>query len=104
MSKNKKEEPVDYTAKIIIVGDAGVGKTNILYRFCNNEYKPSLVSTVGVDFRNKSMEVEGKKLKLQIWDTAGQERFKNVNQTYFKGARAVILAYSITNLESFQSI
>lgn len=95
--RKTKELPVDYSAKIIIVGDSGVGKTNILYRFCNSEYKPSLVSTVGVDFRNKNIEVQDKKIKLQLWDTAGQERFKNVNQTYFKGALAVILTYSIVN-------
>lgn len=99
--RKTKEVPVDYSAKVIIVGDGGVGKTNILYRFCSNEYKPSLVSTIGVDFRNKNIDVEDKKIKLQLWDTAGQERFKNVNQTYFKGAMAVILTYSITNRDSF---
>ncbi len=97
MRNTKKDEPADYSAKIIIVGDSGVGKTAMLCRFCRNEFKPSLTSTVGVDFRNKNIEVDGKNLKLQLWDTAGQERFKNVNQTYFKGAVAVILAYSIDN-------
>ena len=88
----------------MIVGDSGVGKTNILFRFCNDEFKTTYVATIGVDFKNKVINVDGAKIKLQIWDTAGQERFKNINQTYFKGAMAVVLAYSVTDPQSFENV
>ncbi len=104
MRAQKKNNDADYTVKIVIVGDSGVGKTNILYRFCDNEFKTTYVSTVGVDFKNKIIQVDGQKIRLQIWDTAGQERFKNINQTYFKGAMGIILAYSITDPQSFNSL
>lgn len=102
--KPKKKNDADFAVKIVIVGNSGVGKTNILYRFCNNEFKANYVSTIGVDFKNKIIDVKGVKIKLQIWDTAGQERFKNVNQMYFRGAMGVILAYSITDSKSFSAL
>lgn len=90
--------------KLIIIGDSSVGKTNILLRFCDNEFKPSHVATIGVDFKIKTIQVDDKRIKLQIWDTAGQERFKNINQTYYKGAIGIILTYSITDLNSFNNV
>ena len=104
MRAQKKNNDADYTVKIVIVGDSGVGKTNILCRFCDNQFKANYVSTIGVDFKNKIIQVDGMKIRLQIWDTAGQERFKNINQTYFKGAIGVILSYSITDSQSFSSL
>ena len=104
MKPLKKKDDSDYTVKIVIVGDSGVGKTNILFRFCDNEVKTTYVSTIGVDFKNKIIPVGDAKIKLQIWDTAGQERFKNINQTYFKGAMAVILTYSIIDEQSFLNV
>lgn len=62
----------DYLAKLIIIGDTGVGKTNILLRFCENNYVISHLTTIGIDFKIKMMEIEGKRIKMQIWDTAGQ--------------------------------
>lgn len=104
MKAKKKVEEADFTVKIVIVGDSGVGKTNILFRFCDNEFKTSYVATIGVDFKNKVLKVGESKIKMQIWDTAGQERFKNINQTYFKGAMGVILTYSITDQASFDNL
>lgn len=72
MRAQKKTNEADYTVKIVIVGDSGVGKTNILCRFCDNEFKSTYVSTVGVDFKNKIIQVDKQKIRLQIWDTAGQ--------------------------------
>ncbi len=72
MKAQKKNNDADYTVKIVIVGDSGVGKTNILYRFCEGQFKDTYVSTVGVDFKNKIIQVDGMKIRLQIWDTAGQ--------------------------------
>jgi Ras-related protein Rab-8A len=88
-------------AKVIIIGDSGVGKTNIITRFCENNFKDSYVATIGVDFKIKTITVGNRKYKLQIWDTAGQERFKNITQTYYKGAAGIILTYSISDRNSF---
>lgn len=104
MKAQKKKDDSDYTVKIVIIGDSGVGKTNILLRFCDNQFKTNYTSTIGVDFKIKIIPVEDYKIKLQIWDTAGQERFKNVNQTYYKGAIAVLLVYSIDDEKSFSNV
>ena len=72
MKPKKKNQDCDVTVKIVIVGDSGVGKTNILCRYCEDDFKPSYVSTIGVDFKLKIVQVEGVRIKLQIWDTAGQ--------------------------------
>ena len=88
-------------AKVIIIGDSGVGKTNLITRFCENSFKDSYVATIGVDFKIKTLSVGDRRYKLQIWDTAGQERFKNITQTYYKGAAGIILAYSISDRNSF---
>ena len=100
----KIQEKPDVTVKLVIIGDSGVGKTNVLLRFCDDEFKLNYVATIGVDFKVKTINVDGKKIKLQIWDTAGQDRFKNINQTYYKGAIGVVLVYSITDLNSFNNV
>lgn len=100
----KKEESYDYLVKLIIIGDSGVGKTNILMKFCEQEFKQNYVATIGVDFKIKTIQVEDKRFKLQIWDTAGQERFKNITQTYYKGAVGIILAYSVTEESTYDNI
>ena len=99
-----KQKDKDSLAKVIIIGDSGVGKTNLLTRFCDGVFKDSYVATIGVDFKLKTIHVDEAKVKLQIWDTAGQERFRNITQTYFKGAAGVILAYAINNKQSFKNI
>lgn len=87
--------------KVIIIGDSGVGKTNLITRFCENTFKDSYVATIGVDFKIKTLTINNRRFKLQIWDTAGQERFKNITQTYYKGAAGIILTYSIADRTSF---
>lgn len=94
----------DYLFKVVIVGDSGVGKSNILLRFTENNFSFSFHPTIGVDFKIKTFKLENFTIKLQLWDTAGQERFKNVANTYYKGAHAVLLVYDITNSTSFQNI
>ena len=83
--------------KVIVIGDSGVGKTNLITCFCENSFKESYVATIGVDFKIHTFMIGDKKIKMQIWDTAGQERFKNITQAYYKGAGGVLLAYSITD-------
>lgn len=99
-----KQPESDFIAKVIIIGDSGVGKTNILTKFCDGVFKDSYVATIGVDFKLKTVNLDQSKVKLQIWDTAGQERFRNITQTYYKGAAGIILAYAINNKQTFKSI
>ena len=91
-------------AKVIIIGDSGIGKTVLITRFCESTFKESYVATIGVDFKIKTMNVGNRRYKLQIWDTAGQERFKNITQTYYKGAAGIILTYSIVDRNSFDNV
>ena len=99
-----KSNEHDFLAKVIIIGDSGVGKTNLLTKFCDGVFRDSYVATIGVDFKLKTIQLEDAKVKLQIWDTAGQERFRNITQTYYKGAAGIILAYAVNNKQSFKNI
>lgn len=90
--------------KLIIIGDSGVGKTNMIMKFTEQGFRDNYIATIGVDFKVKTIQVDDKKFKLQIWDTAGQERFRNITQTYYKGAVGVVLTYSITSEVSYDNI
>ena len=90
--------------KIIIAGSSGVGKSSLLIRFVDNEWSDSLLSTIGVDFKFKSMTVSGNKVKLQIWDTAGSEAFRSIVSAYYRGADAVVLVFDITSKETFEEL
>ncbi|XP_071131447.1 ras-related protein Rab-26-like isoform X6 [Mytilus edulis] len=91
--------------KVMLIGDSGVGKTCLLVRFKDGAFlSGSFISTVGIDFRNKVVDVEGTKVKLQIWDTAGQERFRSVTHAYYRDAHALLLLYDVTNKASFDNI
>ena len=90
--------------KFVLVGDSGVGKSSLLFRFAENTFTDSFINTIGVDFRSRTLEIDGKKAKLQIWDTAGQERFRTITSTYYRGAQGIILVYDVTNYASFENI
>lgn len=94
----------DLLYKLCIIGDSGVGKSCILLRFADDKYSDKFESTVGVDFRTKTIEDEGKVVKLHMWDTAGQERFRSVAATTFRGAHGIIYVFDITDKESFEGI
>jgi Ras-related protein Rab-8A len=102
--KPKKKTDCDFVVKAVIIGDSGVGKTNILLRYCDNCFKPAYSSTIGVDFKVKTLQVEEYKIKLQIWDTAGQEKFKNLATTFYRGALIIILTYAIDSATSFANV
>jgi Ras-related protein Rab-1A len=87
----------DYLFKIVLVGDSSVGKSCVLLRFADDQFTDNFISTVGVDFRFRTIQVDDKIVKLQIWDTAGQERFRSITSAYYKGADAVIVVYDKTN-------
>ncbi|XP_076072419.1 ras-related protein Rab-26-like isoform X6 [Mytilus galloprovincialis] len=98
-------ELYDMATKVMLIGDSGVGKTCLLVRFKDGAFlSGSFISTVGIDFRNKVVDVEGTKVKLQIWDTAGQERFRSVTHAYYRDAHALLLLYDVTNKASFDNI
>ncbi|XP_069477081.1 ras-related protein Rab-10-like isoform X1 [Ambystoma mexicanum] len=90
-------------AKVVMAGDTCVGKTCILSRYTERAL-PSLISTIGIDFKVKTITIEETTMKLQIWDTAGQERFHTLSVSYFRGAQGFVLVYDITNADSFKNI
>jgi len=94
----------DYLFKLLLVGDSAVGKTSLLLRFTQGEFKDSVRNTVGVDLKVKMVNYRDRKLKLTIWDTAGQERFRTLTSAYYRGAHGIILVYSITDRESFVNL
>jgi len=94
----------DLLLKILVIGDSGVGKSCMLLRFADNSFTDSYISTIGVDFKIRTINIDGMKIKLQIWDTAGQERFKTITTSYYRGAHGLIIVYDITSMDSFNSI
>ncbi|XP_014241165.1 ras-related protein Rab-8A isoform X1 [Cimex lectularius] len=94
----------DHLFKLLLIGDSGVGKTCILFRFSEDAFNNTFISTIGIDFKIRTIELDGKKIKLQIWDTAGQERFRTITTAYYRGAMGIMLVYDITNEKSFDNI
>ena len=94
----------DHLFKLVLIGDSGVGKSCILLRFADDSFTESYITTIGVDFRFRTIKVEEKNVKLQIWDTAGQERFRTITSAYYRGADAIVLVYDCTDRESFDHI
>lgn len=101
---NGNEEQEYYEVRYIIVGDSGVGKTNIIYRFVKGEFQNEMQSTLGVDFLSKNIKKNDKIFKLQIWDTNGMEQFRSIRQNYYKNAACALIIYDITDEKSFKSI
>ena len=107
----KREQGYDCLIKLLIIGNSGVGKTNLLIRFTENNFLNSHLTTIGtplpipgIDFKTKIINMGNSRVKLQIWDTAGQERFKTITQTYYRGAMGIILTYAIDDRTSFNDI
>jgi Ras-related protein Rab-1A len=94
----------DYFFKILLIGDSGVGKSCLLLRFADDSWTDTHISTIGVDFKIKTLNIDGKTIKLQIWDTAGQERFRTITSSYYRGAQGIILVYDCTDQESFSNV
>lgn len=94
----------DYLFKLLLIGDSGVGKSCLLLRFADDTYTDTHISTIGVDFKIRTIELDKKVIKLQIWDTAGQERFRTITSSYYRGAQGIILVYDITDQATFDNV
>eukprot|EP01084_Bolivina_argentea_P147371 257857_1 len=94
----------DYLFKLLLIGDSGVGKSCLLLRFADDTYTESYISTIGVDFKIRTLNLDGKTIKLQIWDTAGQERFQSLGSAFYRGADACILVFDVTQQDSFSHL
>ena len=100
----KSDEDYDYLFKIVLIGDSGVGKSNLLYRFTRNEFNLESKTTIGVEFSQKNVQIEGKNIRSQIWDTAGQERYRAITSAYYRGALGALLVYDVCKAETFESL
>jgi len=97
-------DPVLTTLKLLIIGESSVGKSSLLLRFTDDAFDPEQAATIGVDFKVKTVKVNGDKVKLAIWDTAGQERFRTLTPSYYRGGQGVIVVYDVTNRDSFSKV
>lgn len=102
--KDAADQNFDYMFKLLVIGNSSVGKTSFLFRYADDSFTSAFVSTVGIDFKVKTVFRQDKRVKLQIWDTAGQERYRTITTAYYRGAMGFILMYDVTNEESFNSV
>ncbi|GAB2283880.1 Ras- protein RABA2a [Dionaea muscipula] len=100
----KAEEEYDYLFKVVLIGDSGVGKSNLLSRFTRNEFCLESKSTIGVEFATRTLQVEGRTIKAQIWDTAGQERYRAITSAYYRGALGAVLVFDVTKPTTFDNV
>lgn len=103
-STTGKPRDYDYLFKLVLIGDSGVGKSCLLLRFADDAFTESYISTIGVDFRFRTVKIDQKTVKLQIWDTAGQERFRTITSAYYRGADGIIMVYDVTSQDSFDHV
>lgn len=98
------KQAFDIQMKLLMVGDSGVGKSCLLVRYACDEFSESLITTIGIDFKIKTLQMNGKRIKLQIWDTAGQERQRTITTSYLRGAQGIIIVYDVAERQTFNSV
>lgn len=94
----------DLMFKVLLIGDSGTGKSNLLLRYADDFYKADIGSTIGVDFKVKTRTIDGKVAKMTLWDTAGQERFRTITSSYYRGSHGIVVVYDVTDRESFSRV
>lgn len=94
----------DYLFKLLLIGDSGVGKSSLLLRFTDDSFSENYISTIGVDFKIRTVQLDGKTVKLQVWDTAGQERFRTITSSYYRGAHGIVVVFDLTSQDSFDNV
>ncbi|GAA0143601.1 small GTPase [Lithospermum erythrorhizon] len=104
MGGYRTDDDYDYLFKVVLIGDSGVGKSNLLSRFSRNEFSLESKSTIGVEFATRSIQVNDKVVKAQIWDTAGQERYRAITSAYYRGAVGALLVYDVTRHVTFENV
>ncbi|XP_073115126.1 ras-related protein RIC2 [Elaeis guineensis] len=100
----RSEDDYDYLFKVVLIGDSGVGKSNLLSRFTRNEFSLESKSTIGVEFATRSLTVDNKVIKAQIWDTRGRERYRAITSAYYRGAVGALLVYDVTRHATFENV
>jgi Ras-related protein Rab-8A len=104
MAAKDARSTFDLQIKLLMIGDSGVGKTCLLLRYANDSFSPTFITTIGIDFKIKTVCLDNTVVKLQIWDTAGQERFRTITTSYFRGAQGILLVYDVCDRGSFENI
>jgi len=94
----------DYSLKILLVGESGVGKSCLLLRYSDNTFSQSFISTIGVDFKMKKVTINDRTVKLQLWDTAGQERYRTIVASFYRGAQGILLTFDVTDINTFLKV
>ena len=94
----------DKTCQILLIGDSLVGKTCLIQRYANGIFKEDYITTVGLDYYTKQEMINNLNVSVKLWDTAGQERFKALTPSFFRNAEGVVIAYDVTNSESFDNL
>ena len=103
MNEEEKKDS-DITIKLLLIGNAYVGKTLIVQKFIDNTFSKSTVSTIGVDLQSKVIDINGKKVKYLIWDTAGEDRMKTMTYSYYRGCHVILVVFDVTERKSFQNV
>ena len=103
-SPSEADKDYEFIFKVLLLGNSNVGKSSLFLRFVDDIWNDTFVPTIGVDFKIKTLEIDEKKIKMQIWDTAGQERFKNIISSYYRGAHGILLIFDVTDKESFKNL
>ncbi|KAL8856399.1 MAG: hypothetical protein Q9178_006969 [Gyalolechia marmorata] len=101
---NDEYDNLQFLFKVVLIGDSGVGKSNLLSRFTRNEFNLDSKSTIGVEFATRSIQVDAKTIKAQIWDTAGQERYRAITSAYYRGAVGALLVYDISKHQTYENV
>ena len=104
MSSDLISQDYDYLFKVLLLGDSDVCKSSLILRYTEETFNSKLVNSIGVDFKMKKKEIDGKIIKIQIWDTAGHERFRSITYSYYRGANAIIIVFDLSDKKSFISI